>query len=676
MGVQFGTMGTLLFDGRIILKSPHGSYFFDEDGPVNFYHPHEDTFDAVTDPETGETYDESPYARHPQTGKPVEGALHAIEGLNQMVKKVIQLANEEGKALEVNPESSVDVINKAIEMFNARHRQGERPLPLYDSPAWRRTFVNGHGFQRNAKGLNLFDKDDNLLTYFPAWGGKNQGAIESGIIPFAEELRETLSKDYGISRGLARSALGQNKGADFFNENSEKAGIHIRPQFGMSQHVYTTTDEEQGKEDMSEGILERYYGPKIPVEDKAYGEHSLTIENFVHHLPLGMAAPTSSKQGKTRGRKSTTEKHSLEIYRDMLEHVDESTPLPQHFKDVARENEQDFNTIGDLKTALEGAIGADDSAKEGLVNTLRDTFGSSELGKVFHRLNKTDTDKDRIHNATLVTGGPGQRLMASMVEQARQREDLLHGITEDDIESLGTHFKNFPNQIKNLVMVASAAGTHESGVSNMKYMETGHAPHDDWVNDNQEDAEAYHNIYSQMGGQSAYPFSGEASGKMVHIPESTSYPSYTYNTEMQAPQPPEHMKERWDAPDAQKAVVFGDPTQLGGQPPVGQPPLPADAPPGMAPETPADPYARPPRFRMPSTTLPSAETMVDPRLAAMRSMAGRIQANRPTYAGDPTGGFYERVVPQRGYKVVPPGYKVVPQAPRRGFLQFLQGRRR
>ena len=117
--------------------------------------------------------------------------------------------------------------------------------------------------------------------------------------------------------------------------------------------------------------------------------------------------------------------------------------------------------------------------------------------------------------------------------------------------------------------------------------------------------------------------------------------------------------------------------QRGGeQPPVEQPPLPADAPPGMAPETPTDPFARPPRFRMPSTTLPSAETMVDPRLAAMRSMAGRIQANRPTYAGDPTGGFYERVVPQRGYKVVPPGYKVVPQAPRRGFLQFLQGRRR
>ena len=85
MGVQFGTMGTLLSDGRIILKSPHGSYFFDEDGPVNFYHPHEDTFDALTAPETGETYDESPYARHPQTGKPVEGASHAIEALNQMV---------------------------------------------------------------------------------------------------------------------------------------------------------------------------------------------------------------------------------------------------------------------------------------------------------------------------------------------------------------------------------------------------------------------------------------------------------------------------------------------------------------------------------------------------------------------------------------------------------------
>ena len=663
MGVQFGTMGTLLSDGRIILKSPHGSYFFDEDGPVNFYHPHEDTFDAVTDPETGETHDESPYARHPQSGKPVEGASHAIEALNQMVKTVIQQANQEEKT-GLTPENSVDVINQAIEMFNARHRQGERPLPLYDSPAWRRTFVNGHGFQRDAQGLRLFDKDDNLLTYFAAGGGKNAFALESGIIPFAEELREILSKQHGISRGLARDALGQEGGARFFADDSSHAGLHIEPQFGMSQHVYRTTEKERSRGTMSNEILERYYGPQIP---KAYGEDTLNFRNLAHHLPLGMASPTASKQGKTRGRKSKTEKHSLEIYRDMLENVDESTPLPQHFKDVARENEQDFNTIGDLKTALEEAMGADDSAKEVLVNTLRDTFGSSELGKVFHRLNKTGTKSDRIHNSHLVTGGPGKRLMESIVNEGQQREDLLHGINEEDIQQLGTHFQRVPNQIKNLALIASAVGTHESGVSNMKYMETGHAPHDDWVNNNQGDAEAYHNIYSQMGGQPAFPFSAEASGQMASAPKAQSY---RFNTDMQAPPVPPHMMGRWSSGSpAQDAVVSEDPTQLDEQPPAGPPLLPADAPDGMEPKDPSDPFARPPPFRMPSTTLPSAETMVDPRLAAMRSMAGSIQANRPTYAGDPTGGFYERDFPHTGYRVVP-------QAPRRGFLQFLQGRRR
>ena len=686
MGAPLGTIGTLLFDGRIILKSPWGTLFFDKetDKPVSYFYPTDAAFNAYTDEETGEKYDHPAFATHPsRKGKDslLGGGNHPIDALNVLLKQVLQKAREGGNT-EVSEEDSETFINRAIDEFNANHRQGKRPLPEYNSPAWRRIFVNGHDFAEEAdQGTPLFDKDKNLLTYFPAFGGKNQHAIESGFIPFAQELRQIIAKDLG--EGFAEGALAHPEnwdvGQGFFGDD----GVHIEPQHGMAENVFRIGESERGSGMLDKKISSRYLGSQIKGPEP-YKGIPLNFRNLTGHLNLGFAAPTLTER---RGRKSATEKHRIGVYRDMLENVDDATPLPDHFKNIARENERDFDTIGDVKTALEEAIGDKDSENDALYDTLKRTFGASELGKVYHRFNLTGGSKDRIASAHLFqSSGPGKRLMESVREQARQRGDLLHGIEDED--GLHAHFGAASKQLRHLSSIASAVGTHESGASNMKYMETGHAPHDDWVNKNPKDAEAYHDIYSQMAGQSPFPFSNESSKMMAEGPPPKQH---RYNPRLQAPAASTEMVSRFSFDNQPEAAQVSDDPRLidtdpddlvdtgnelpqgnqrgEEQPPVEQPPLPADAPPGMAPETPADPFARPPRFRMPSTTLPSAETMVDPRLAAMRSMAGSIQANRPTYAGDPTGGFYERVVPQLGYKIVP-------QAPRRGFLQFLQGRRR
>ena len=681
MGAPLGTIGTLLFDGRIILKSPWGTLFFDKetDKPVSYFYPTDAAFNAYTDEETGEKYDHPAFATHPsRKGKEslLGGGNHPIDALNLLLKQVLQKAREGGNT-EVSEEDSETYINRAIDEFNANHRQGKRPLPEYNSPAWRRIFVNGHDFAEEAdQGTPLFDKDGNLLTYFPAFGGKNQHAIESGFIPFAQELRQIIAKDLG--EGFAEGALAHPEnwdvGQGFFGDD----GVHIEPQHGMAENVYRIGESERGSGILDKKISSRYLGSQIEGPEP-YKGMSLNIRNITGHLPLGTAAPTITE---TRGRKSTTEKHRIAIYRDMLENVDDATPLPDHFKNIARENERDFDTIGDVKTALEEAIVDKDSENDALYDTLKRTFGASELGKLYHRFHQTDSKKDRIANARLFrqSSGPGKRLTGSLLEQARQRGDLLHGIEDED--GLHAHFGGASKQLRHLALIASATGTHESGVSNMKYMETGIPEHDDWVNENPKDAEAYHDIYSQMAGQSPFPFSNEASKMMAEGPPPKQH---RYNPRLQAPAASTEMVSRFSFDNQPEAAQVSDDPRLidtdpddlvdtGNELPQGnqrgeEQPLPADAPPGMEPETPADPFARPPRFRMPSTALPSAETMVDPRLAAMRSMAGRIQANRPTYAGDPTGGFYERVVPQMGYRIVP-------QAPRRGFLQFLQGRRR
>ena len=688
MGAPLGTIGTLLFDGRIILKSPWGTIFFDKDNEktVSYFYPTDAAFNAYTDEETGEKYDHPAFATHPsRKGKDslLGGGNHPIDALNLLVKQVLEKAREGGNT-EVSEEDSETFINRAIDEFNANHRQGKRPLPEFNSPAWRRIFVNGHDFAEEAdQGTPLFDKDGNLLTYFPAFGGKNQHAIESGFIPFAQELRQIIAKDLG--EGFAEGALAHPEnwdvGQGFFGDD----GVHIEPQHGMAENVFRIGESERGSGGIvDKNITRRYLGSQIEGPEP-YKGMSLNIRNLTGHLNLGFAAPTITE---TRGRKSTTEKHRIGIYRDMLKNVDDATPLPDHFKNIARENERDFDTIGEVKTALEEAIVDKDSENDALYDTLKRTFGASELGKLYLRFNQTDSKKDRKANARLFrqSSGPGKRLMESVREQARQRGDLLHGIEDED--GLHAHFEGASKQLRHLSSIASAVGTHESGVSNMKYMETGIPEHDDWVNNNQKDAEAYHDIYSQMAGQSPFPFSNESSKLMGEGPPPKQH---HYNPRLQAPAASTEMVSRFSFDNPPEAAQVSDDQRLIGTDPDdlvdtgnelpqgnqrGEQPLPADAPPGMAPETPTDPFARPPPFRMPSTALPSAETMVDPRLAAMWSMGGRIQANRPTYAGDPTGGFYERVVPQRGYKVVPPGYKVVPQAPRRGFLQFLRGRRR
>ena len=93
MGAPLGTIGTLLFEGRIILKSPWGTIFFEKDNEktVSYFYPTDAAFNAYTDEETGEKYDHPAFATHPsRKGKDslLDGGNHPIDALNLLVKQV------------------------------------------------------------------------------------------------------------------------------------------------------------------------------------------------------------------------------------------------------------------------------------------------------------------------------------------------------------------------------------------------------------------------------------------------------------------------------------------------------------------------------------------------------------------------------------------------------------
>ena len=215
---------------------------------------------------------------------------------------------------DANP---VDIINQAITNFNKNHTshkglddltQGDHHLPPFENMAWRKiraSMLPPGGSTREMSDRATKTKSNTLITHYTNKNidGPMGRFVESGAIPFNDELQHILEDEHGLPFDVSKQLSFVQKPYIYARE--------MAPQ-GRIEPSYQEHPAEIGPKDIA-GAPDDYFSDQTPVFT-----HSVT-----HHLPDIMYYPNLNQYMQKKGKKPSWD-HQGGLYQAAEQSIDKA----------------------------------------------------------------------------------------------------------------------------------------------------------------------------------------------------------------------------------------------------------------------------------------------------------------------------------------------------------------